>query len=550
MSDNDTYNTAVRNIIFIQVAPNESDLKENYLEVDSLEQCRINNKSWFYNFGKQKLHIHYDNYNPWWIFYSTLIGFIEGYSDKLVYIDNIYYAPLIKSIPSIAQQQDLIKYGEMATINGGMVFNNVEGNFDYLINDNIFGNTLNLYYLDDKIANPLITDLMQIGQFFIDDYDLNLQEAEIRIQDKRLSKEADIPTEIFNATDYRYLNDDFQGEVVPIIYGSPRRSEAIPVDSEGSGNVTFRQALILTALGTVQVLDNDVWTTVVPVSSDLPNGSFVLNDSDCRNGGTPTGDVFDCRVLASTGIIITYASDVIKDLNSRYLDIEYNTTNYDTTEWELEEISLTTISVVFNEQLKLTQAIKQIQDGANIGFRYETNPVGKRTIRINDYDRTKTFDIYYEDILNNSLLPVKTDKEYVSSVLDVKYSKDFLSGKYLTVRNTDFQESVNANYNIENITPVKTFLDNASDADDLATWYLTRFSVIPKIAEITVMGETFLNMRIYDIGNIDLTTGPLDIDERIPARPYYGRWKTQILSIDPDIKLLNNKITAILIEKI
>ena len=339
------------------------DIKPNLTDMENTE------KSFFFFNGEQALYIHFEHdQSPWTAIMSY--GDARGYSSKAVYIDDLFYEPLIKSVPSLAQQQDLVNYDKLSTINGSIVLDNVGGLLDFYKNEKINGNTANIYHLsDDADINRTRSELQQLGQFLIDDYDLSLQEMDVRIQDKRLENDADMPTKEFNSTDYLDIDEDIEGELIPDAYGLIRRSEALPVDSNSTGTISYRQALSLTTLGTVQVLLDEVWTDRTPTATDLSIGSFTLSQADGRKDGAADGDPLECRVVESIGQINTYASDVIKQLNLIYLGLEFNSSNYDTTEYG-------------NEERNLHRSVYYLMNKSRFQRQYDAF----RMVRIRDFD--------------------------------------------------------------------------------------------------------------------------------------------------------------------
>ena len=425
------------------------DFSIDYTAKLNLDACIAEEKSFFWDNFAQTLYIHFIHESAP---YTCIIGYGRAlpFSDRGVYIGNIYYPPLIKSVPSFTQQQDILDYEQLSFINGSITFDNHNGELDYLISLNIYGFTIDLYYLDDNIATPSRTDLQNHYSFFIKNKSISLKDIIVQIQDKRQSKDADFPNEYFNTTDYSNIDDEYDGDIIPVLYGEVFSSEAIPVDGNDTGTVDYRQALFLTSIGTVQVLIDEVWTTKVPTATDEANGSFTLAQADARKGGAAAGQPYKCRVLGSVGFPVTYASDVIKHLNLYYLGIAYNDSNYDTTEWEAEEVSLSTIGVCFNEQIKIYEAIRQIQNGANVGFRYEINE-GLRTIRINDLDRAVAFSAHYEDILNQGELPVSEDDTHLAASIKVLYNHDYYDKKYKNYVNDTYAADVLEEYGLQNI---------------------------------------------------------------------------------------------------
>ena len=533
----------------IQINEVTRDYTVRYSRQTSQAAAELNEGSFYFDSGNQILYVHIEHDQAPW---TAVMGYGEasGYSNKLVYIDDIFYNPLIKSIPSFAQQQELINYKKLSLINGSITLNNVGGILDKFKTTKIYNNTIDIYYLDDEIENPSRTDLQQQGQFLVDDYDLSLKEMIIRIKDKRTEGDADIPTLEFTVDDYPDIDEDYLGEIIPVLYGAVRISEAIPTDTNDTGTISFRQSIILTTLGTVQVLIDDVWTTKATTATDLSTGSFTLAQADGRKDGAAAGEPYECRVIDSIGPLVTYASDIIKFLNLAYLGIAYNSTNYDTTEWEAEETSLETIGILYNSQIKLSEAIRRVQDGANLGFRYEINAEGLRTIRVNNYERATAYNIHYDKIKNNNVLSVTTDKEYLAATLKVKYAQDYYSGKFRSIKNTDYAEYVLQTYRTQNIVIIEKLLTTETHASDFADWYLAKFSDVPEIVQLELEGSDYFNVRIYDIINVDLSAGPLEIAEDIPERPFYGRQKGIVLSIDPNLDIFVNNITLLLIEEL
>jgi len=526
-----------------------------YSMMISLLDCIAQETSFFWNQVSEILYFHYEHDQCWWTDYYEY-GTQLGFSDKdVVYIDNIKYRPLLKSVLSIAQQQDLVNYDKLSTITGDVIIQNREGILDELITANVYGNDFRLYYLDEipDQYNYTRTDLISLASLFVDDYDFSLIEITARLQDKRLSQNIKIPTDVFTLADYPDIDEKYIGKIIPLIYGLIKSSIGIPIDGDaGSGNdVTFRQGLLLTSLGTVQVKIEDVWTIKTPTASDLTVGEFTLAEADGRNA---SGAPYECRILGSVGIENTYASDIILDLNNRFLNVPYIDSSYNRTEWAMEEIQLTTIGIIFDKSIELFEAIRIIQAQSNVGFRYEILPDGRRTIRIDDDERTPAYEhIPKELILNNNSLPISTDRDLLAAKVNVNYAYDYFDEYFQQVENDDYYADVIKNYRQYPTMEIETALTTQAHAEARALWNAERFHDIPKIIKLILMGKEFFTLRIYDIlENVEITRMMIDAANGFildNEREYYGIWDIQILSIDPDFQKLTNKITARLIEK-
>ena len=528
---------------------------DNYSNADNYSDCVAQEKSFYWDNDNQIVYVHFEHGSSWYTsdyFYGRVFGYTNT---DVAYINDIEYLPLVKSVPSISQQVDLQNYEKLSFASGSIILNNVEGLLDWMIDANIYGQSVYLMYLpesDIATGNASRDDLVDLAAFYIEDYDIGIQENVIRIQDIRKAQNIEIPVDLFTTDDYSNIEDGYVNEPIPLIYGSVAEVLAIPVNGATTGNVTFRVAKILTVLGQIQLWHDDVWNDVTAASSDLSIGSFTLEQAYCRKDGDADGDIFDCRVQSVTGETIAYASDVIKKINLEALGLEYTDTNYDTTEWEAEDTDLSEIGVMFDERIELFEAIRQVQAGANIGFRYEIKADGRRTIRIDDTDRTVSATVNKEDIKNLDNLQVETDSELLAAIAIVEYKKNYEADTYR--RYVDDSEKITVRDTYRQ-TPTLTAENNLVQTEALATeraaWMLDRFSTIPEVIEIELMGASWYTLRIYDIIQIELTVGFVDLDSStITGREFYGIREAQVISVSPDFDKLSNTVRLLLTEEI
>ncbi len=517
-----------------------------YLRQATLADCLSQEQSFYWD-GADYLYVHYQHAEDEWcmvVEFSSPIGFTNK---RLVYIDDVCYRPLLRSSPSIAQQQDWINYNRLSFINGSFEFDNVGAAYDFAILAQIFGNEVFLYYLiDTGVENLSRADLEPMAAFYIEDYHHTLKSFTADVQDLRVAQNVKVPAELFTQDVYPTLDDKYQQKPVPLAYGTIRASTAVPVDTDVLG-MTFRQAVVLTSLGTVQVLIDAIWYDIVPTSVDLLRGEFVLDfDASTDDRGNP----YPCRVLGSVGIPATRASDVIIDLNTRYLGLTFNNSNYDVAEWAAEEVLLDEIGIIFDKQVELFEAIRQVQAGSNLGFRYEIAADGRRTIRVNDWTRAVSRHVTNAEIGNVDELPVSSTDDYIASEVEVSYSKDYNDGSLLTVRNSDNVASVLAAFRMRTLTSITTAIVSSAIADACALWYAQRLGSIHGITELVLRGRDKLLTRIYDVLTVELTPGFVDADAgTITGRHYYGIWRVQVLAVDPNEDLLENRVKAILIQE-
>lgn len=537
-------------IIFIKSVIEDYIIK--YSETTSIINCIYIESSFYWSVSDNKLYLHltHDN-NKYTSDYEY--GKVEGFSDKRsIYIDGLFYRSLLISIPSIAQQQDLINYDQLSFISGIIELRNSNGVLDYLKNESIIGTNVYIYFLDDsdKVEDYSRSQLIDLRTFYIENYNSSLRTVSLDAQDIRKRKETMIPVDKFTVSDYPDINEKYIDDIIPLMYGQVRYSEAIPVDGDaGSGTITYRQALILTTIGTVQVEIDDLWTTKTPVSTDLNTGSFTLAEADGRKAN---GQPYKCRVYNSIGILNTYSSDIIIDLNNRYLRIPFADGSYDVAEWAAEEISLESIGILFNEEIELYEAIRRIQTESNIGFRYEINASGHSTIRIDNDSRTQSDYIYNTEIKNIEDSEVSTQQELLSAIVQVDYAYDYDLKKYLSYENESEIDTVKQQYRQKPKITIPTSLTSEAQAIARSELYLEKHSEIPKIVNLNLTGKDHYTKRIYDIIEVEITMGFVNADtgEVESGREFYGIWTAKILGIDPQFDTLGNNITVNLLEKI
>jgi len=537
-------------------APDESDYSTIYIEgfsngpfipytnVASSALCIATEQSFYWDNENQKLWFHIDDSaNPLTTVFSYEIYFAFT-KNNILDIDGQLCLPLIASLPQIRQSEDFLNYKKLSFTDGSTTLNNIGGKLDYLIGLNLYGNNVFVLYIDPEDivnTNGLLTadraDVIRQQAFYIEDYDIGIQKVVFELQDLRKSQNKNIPVNVFNTTDYPDIDEYYINKPIPLAYGSIREMKPIPTNGTDTGDVDYRAAEELTDFGTVKVLIDDVWTTKIPTYTNLATGEFILASADVRNAG---GAILDVKLVDPIGIAITYASDVIVDLNDRAYGTLFTDTFYDTAEWAAEETYLSEIGIVFNRQVELLEAIRIIQNGSNRGFRYEFNSEGKRTIRIDREDRDLIATLHPTHF-DATDLKVPSNKKNVYGNVIVNYYQSFYDNEVLTIINDDYSEIVGRNYKQIKPITIDSYLTTESDAEELGLYLATRLKDIPHTVaiDIRMTNKTeralFLNLRIFDIIKTALTPGAwVDFENlEITGREFYGIQALKIISIAP-----------------
>lgn len=505
-----------------------------YTLANTLADCITQPLSFFWDASQQILYIHVSqNIIP--SVDSFLSGVTSGFTDRgVAYIDDLLYKPLLKSIPSLAQQADLKEYDQMAFISGSALLTNQDGQFDDIIDDAIHGNDVFIYYLEAKRNTFRYTrsEMLALASLYVENYRFTLGEFELMIQDKRKAANADL------------LSLDADGNPIPLLYGQIRGAKAQVADDSGVP-VVYKLAPNMTNLGTIQCKGDYGWSTVAPISSDLASGTFTVSSTYARspgNGlGEDTGSVLECRLINPVGIANASAADVIKDMNQRILGIEYTSSNYDQDNWVIADALLAPIGVLFTSQVKLYDAIAKIQNACNLGFRYDIAPTGKRRIIFDDWTLDASYHVTWNDIKDNLTLSVVSDSTLLAATSIARYLKDYTDDSWLAYKDDSKRAQVESDYRQTPTLTIDTFLVSEADAQQRALFASSRFSKVLATAELTLNGRQWYALQIYDIITIEL---------ELESRRYFGTWKAQVIAVDPQFGSLETKISAVLIERI
>lgn len=522
-----------------------------YSKVESLADCLLIEKSFYWDNANQVLYIHLEH-DQSILFPAFKYGSTFGICDKKAcYIGGIFYAPILKSIPSLAQSQDFEAYDQLNFISGNVIADNTGGLLDGFLTEECYGYDCYIGYLDDDERDDYDRDeITYLAALYVDDYSASKSEFIWDVKDRRTSQNIKIPTELFDSTTYPNASDDVIGSPIPLAFGLVRVAPAICTNGKTtSGAVSFRIADVLTTMGTVQVKKGDVWTTVATASVSLATGSFTLAEAVGRDASM---NIYECQVLDCIGILNTHSSDIIKYLILRYLGVQYTTSEYDTVEWAEAEALLSTVGLLTEGQIELFEVIRQIQAGSNIGFRFEFKPNGQRTIRVNDFDRADSFRICVEDIEDINDIGFSTDKDLLAATVKIWYAKNYQAGSYRMIVDSSQLETVKEAYRQQPQLEFYTLLTTQAAALDRGLADAAKYSIIRKYPSVVVLGDAFLGVRIFDTGIIEATGDFVDADyETVTgSRRWLGIWRAQVLSVDPDLQNKKNTIGLVLIEEV
>jgi len=510
----------------------------SYLEADDVATCIGLEGSWYYDQPTTQLYVH---------FAHTIVpeaatveyGSGQGYSDNdVLYVGQTEYRPLLEDVPQIEKSQDIRQYDRLAFLNANVTLTNHGGILDSVLDETIIGNTAILAYLpDDKVVDQRASsaDAVTIGTFFVETIAATPQGFSIGLQDRRKIS-VKVPTDTFDKTTYPDLGDNDSGAIIPLVYGQHRGLPGVKVDAKalGTTDATYRIAIELTALTTVEVRVNDTWEARTPSSTTLSTGTFTIPNAREAAGKEP----YDVRV-SCTGISVTYTPDIIVDLYQRFLSDGFIQQYYDINTWNSEKVKISTAALYLDEKLDLFDVIARIQNGIFPSFRFDITPTGKKIIKADDRDKASTAIVESWENFSIDSTDVKDDVTYLFSGVTVAYNQEQISNKFERVTNSDYESDVNSDYQVRNTTEIKALVPTSGLATSMAAALAEDFRRPTRTVTFEAAGEKFFGIDIYDV--ILVNTCPCDdVDlytiDLSGQRLFAGVLYIQVLGVAPGLQ--------------
>ena len=497
------------------------------------------------------IHIEHEQYiiGPVWQ-YGKTVGFCK---ERGLYIDEIFYSPVLESIPSLAQDQDLEAYDQLAFISGAVVLKNHTGDLDWIIGTPPFGFECALARLPSSrgVDEYTRSELAYLAALYVEDFRASLSKTTLNLQDRRKAQNIKVPTEVFTAVDYPDIEDSHIDKPIPLLFGTVRAVKPICLNGDNLvADLRYRVAQSLTSFGTVQTKIDDEWTTVPLETSDLATGTFSLRDIHGRTG--PEGSPLEIRVLNPENTAAANPLDIISYLNNRYLGSQETGDEYDSAEWAAAKADLDNIGLYVDSQTELYELIRKLQGGSVYGFRYEFNAAGARTARIDDWARAVSFRIRREDIADIEDVEIETDSDLLAASIKILYGHDYAEDEDLEYFDTTQKTAVQLAYRQEPQLEFESLLQTRELAAEAAALKAEKYSTARMIVSLTALGSEHLALRIYDVGIVELVPRGYDADsaEIVGSRRWAGVWRAIVLGIDPDISRETNTIKLALIEDV
>ena len=480
---NGDYNTAEKNVTSV-VLNNIFDVEG----VDTLADCLTQINSFYFDFDNQVLYVHFPHvWTPQAVGVATGQGW--GYcSDTVRYFRNQIYRPIVRSIPILGDSTDPLQYGIIAFAGGQVTLVN-DGSFDK--DEKLYGN--NIRIKRGKEGDDY-DDLILMFSGYIRDYTTTTAEFTIDVADKRERLQTNHPSQEIEVLD-KYIEGEGwekKSQLLADGYGQVVQVPAYPI-ATGGGKVTFRWGESVTSISQVYTEEDTV--KKVAHADFSTDGTFTLTNAQAGKDSDPTKGIL--KVFVS-GVMrnIANPADIIIDLNSRLFEVDYNASNYDIAEVEAEKALLADVGLYMDKSRKVYEWIEELQNGTNIGFRYEDTE--KRTIRLDLPTRPVVVDIEALDI-RNADMPIQRNAELYASSCLVRYSKNWRSDSYQSTENKDWEGEVIDEHRVKKVQEYDSLLTSLNDAEDKALTVMADIHQVRPIVTLRVESSLYPTPRIFDM---------------------------------------------------
>lgn len=430
----------------------------DYTKVDSLEELRIQNASFYYDSDTTDVYIHFDGFdNP--LDKIILWGSVEGFTteaDRIrgaVYNDVLYDAR-IKTVPALNKRKDPLFFGVIAFSSGSVSLSNEDGNFDTFNEQNAFRQPARVLF---GFEGDDYSEFNKIFTGYMENYTRSFIDFTVQIQDTRKSLSRSIPTRVLTVDEFEFLSEDNVDAIKPLAYGQINNAPVLCLNGEEATPVNYDFLIMDTT-------DHDATSvSEVKVAGDLVDpGDYSI---DLTTGVLSVDaliivDDFDEVSCSFVGHNEYNALDVTKDLMLIYGDIAFIDSNFDTTEWNTARANAKDVGVFIDDDIKLIDVIGKIMSATDGLF--FTKIDGKYTCRLFDEDREpdrtiQTYEWIGDPKINNN------GSEFLSSV-NIMYDKDLKNDRSKQYLNTDSENDVLARYKSYQQRTFNTVLYKESDA--------------------------------------------------------------------------------------
>ncbi len=458
---------------------------ELYPEVTSIALCISTSKSWFYDTSTTDMYIHFDSFNPPEVYEIKAPGAAIGFTNQIDnttnnYYEDIYYEPLIRSVPNLSKKKDSLFFGILQYQGGTISFDNTGDYFDDFASRDLYGQPIRIKLSFEGLP---FADALTVYTGRVEDFSHDFTRFKLTVADLRKLLSRSLPVNTLTVADYPTMDSDLDGTPIPIAFGSIIKANTYKTSS---GNWKFADTEFNAIDSGIVVYNED--GTVFTHGGTETDGTFTGTDTD--------NDLY----VSFTQSTIVNGLDIISDILNNYEGISFDSNNYDTIEWTSEKNAVSDEGIWIGKGniLSTVDVIEQIcTDNQGV---FDVLADGRFTFRTFNADRTAEYEIFEDELLDDPSIDYDSE-EYLTSV-KVEYSNNIQDDNYLLYTNTDLQTEVYARYRQYKERIFTTALTSQADAVTLTNDIMEQSKFIfPKLSLTTKtqnIGVKILDNILYE----------------------------------------------------
>ena len=453
-----------------------------YNEVSSIALCVATEQTWFYDKTTTDLYIHFDDWLPPVSFGIISPGAAIGFTNQVDtissnYFEDVYYEPLITSIPNISKKKDALFFGVIQFSTGNITFNNAGGYFDDFSQRDLYGQPVRIKLSFEGLD---ISEQQLVYSGKVEDFTHNYTSFTLKVADARKTLSRELPINSLSLTDYPTMESKLDGTPIPVQFGPAIKA---PTYKTSAGNWIFCDTQF-----------NAVDFGIIAYKED---GS-IFSHTGTETDGTFTGiDTDDDLYVSFTVSVVQNGLDIISFILENYENIEFNAFNYDIAEWNTEKLSVFNSGIWIGKGslMSSVDVIEQICIDNNGIFDVLSD--GRFTYRSYDPNRVDSFEIQDYEFLKGKEPKIDYESDEFLSSIKIEYSEDLKEDDPVIYTNSVYEDEVYGRYRNYAEDTVKTTLTNRTDATALSEEIMEQSkTILPKITLTTKTQN--IKMRILD----------------------------------------------------
>ncbi|MCL2610907.1 MAG: hypothetical protein FWE02_04430 [Defluviitaleaceae bacterium] len=570
--------------------------EHEYTEVFTYENC-FNREKTFY-VEKNIMYIHYENHEPAYFYYNTVLKIKQGYSmKKATTIDDLTYLPLLKPLNEISEQVDSLSGNQFVFSTLELQLDNSQNTFDKTELFN--GNKCILYFYKEGQPKQILTSML------INSVNYDVDIVRLSLIDLRASWNTKLPKDRYTVEEYPFLADNKKDKIKQEAYGfcfgimgvciNERQifSELDPLIKITHYKYRFANKIKQSNIVRIEAkMSNDTWIEIFP-GLGVPGFTDELADNryrpinpwpvifyedmgivevyyqqalpDGEYGKTPN----QIRAYGRFGEV-SKPADIIFDLFEKYTNIPISNMYFNIEEIRAELDGLPDIGIVLNEERELFTWLEELQNRSLISFQlgyhqdlitarlnnpnratfrgitsFEQLTLVSTEIDVNSDAFASTIKVQHNtDYSDNELTQFFIDTENMRPVL-IKYYKE---NEYSTICETGYLRRDNTNPIFPQYIRENNYV--ALKSRILGEQLVTAPLIIKNIKLFGI--DSLLGLRVFDILFIDFSFVNENVQNSnvllfkyLKKRNLLGRMRVKIIETQKDYNNLITTITVI-----